>query len=106
MKLLSTLLHKLPIVARAGAQEVEVSDLCYDSRQVAVGSCFFAVKGTATDGHRFIAMAVERGARAVVCQELPEEIHPEVAYVDENGKLINQKHISIVTLFKALENCP
>ena len=81
MKLLSTLLHKLPIVARAGVSEVEVSDLCYDSRQVAVGSCFFAVKGTATDGHRFIAMAVERGAVAVVCQELPEMLNDGVAYV-------------------------
>ena len=81
MKLLSTLLHKLPVVARAGATDAEVTELSYDSRQISDGCCFFAVRGTATDGHRFIPMAVERGACAVVCQELPEEIKPEVAYV-------------------------
>ena len=81
MKLLSTLLHKLPVVARAGATDAEVTELSYDSRQISDGCCFFAVRGTATDGHRFIPMAVVRGACAVVCQELPEEINPEVAYV-------------------------
>lgn len=81
MKELSTLLQDVLVVARAGASEVQIADLCFDSRQVTSGSCFFAVRGTATDGHRFIAMAVERGAAAVVCEELPLAIHPEVAYL-------------------------
>ena len=81
MKSISTLLRKVQVVTRAGAEEVQIDDLCYDSRQVTTGSCFFAVRGTAMDGHRFIPMAEERGAVAVVCQVLPEEIHPEVAYI-------------------------
>lgn len=81
MKSISTLLRKVQVVTRAGAEEVQIDDLCYDSRQVTTGSCFFAVCGTAMDGHRFIPMAEERGAVAVVCQVLPEEIHPEVAYI-------------------------
>lgn len=81
MKELSTLLRDVQVVARAGASEVQIADLCFDSRQVTNGSCFFAVRGTATDGHRFIAMAIERGAAAVVCEELPLAIHPEVAYL-------------------------
>ena len=81
MKSISTLLRKVQVVTRAGAEEVQIDDLCYDSRQVTTGSCFFAVRGTAMDGHRFIPMAEERGAVAVVCQALPEEIHPEVAYI-------------------------
>ncbi len=81
MKSISTLLRKVQVVTRAGAEEVQIDDLCYDSRQVTTGSCFFAVCGTAMDGHRFIPMAEERGAVAVVCQALPEEIHPEVAYI-------------------------
>lgn len=75
------MLRKVQVVTRAGAEEVQIDDLCYDSRQVTTGSCFFAVRGTAMDGHRFIPMAEERGAVAVVCQALPEEIHPEVAYI-------------------------
>lgn len=81
MKRISTLLRGVQVLARAGAEEAQIAALCYDSRSVEPGSCFFAVRGTATDGHRFIPMAVERGAVAVVCQTLPEELHPTVAYV-------------------------
>ncbi|MBR5465229.1 MAG: UDP-N-acetylmuramoyl-L-alanyl-D-glutamate--2,6-diaminopimelate ligase [Alistipes sp.] len=80
MKQFSTLLQKVAIVTRAGAEEAEIGNLCYDSRCVEPGSCFFAVKGTATDGHRFISMAIEHGAVAIVCQNLPEQIDPRVAY--------------------------
>lgn len=81
MKELSTLLHGVQVVAREGAAEVQVAELVFDSRRVVTGSCFFAVRGTATDGHRFIPMALELGAVAVVCEELPAKIDPRVAYV-------------------------
>lgn len=81
MKRISTLLRGVQVLARASAEEAQIAALSYDSRSVEPCSCFFAVRGTATDGHRFIPMAVERGAVAVVCQTLPEELHPEVAYV-------------------------
>lgn len=81
MKLLNNLLAQSQVLARAGAADAEISALCYDSRTVEAGSCFFAVVGTVTDGHRFIPMAIERGAAAVVCQQMPEELDPRVAYV-------------------------
>lgn len=81
MKLLNNLLAQSQVLARAGAADAEISALCYDSRTVEAGSCFFAVVGTVTDGHRFIPMAIERGAAAVVCQQMPEEVDPRVAYV-------------------------
>lgn len=81
MKLLNNLLAQSQVLARAGAADAEISALCYDSRTVESGSCFFAVVGTVTDGHRFIPMAIERGAAAVVCQQMPEVVDPRVAYV-------------------------
>ena len=50
----------------------EITDLFYDSRQVAPGGAFFALPGYCVDGHQFVADAVSRGARAVFCErELP-----------------------------------
>ena len=47
-----------------------VSDLTLDSRKVSAGSAFIAVKGTQTDGHRFIADALEKGASVVLAESL------------------------------------
>ena len=59
----------------------EVTALEYDSRKVAPGNCFFAVVGTASDGHNYIDSAIEKGAVAIVCQRLPENMREGVAYV-------------------------
>ena len=58
-----------------------IAALEYDSRRIESGSCFFAVAGTASDGHSYIPAAIERGAVAVVCQQLPAEINETVAYI-------------------------
>ncbi len=81
MKPLSRLLAASTVIEQVGPAEVQVADLVYDSRCVEQGSCFFAVEGTQVDGHRFIASAIERGARAVVCRRLPDECPTEVAFV-------------------------
>lgn len=49
--------------------EAEVRRVVMDSRRAREGDCFVAVRGTATDGHRYIASAVAAGCTAVVCQE-------------------------------------
>ena len=64
-----------------GSEATEVRALTLDSRRVEAGTMFFAVVGTATDGHAYIEGAIERGAVAVVCQQLPEKLHDEVCYV-------------------------
>jgi UDP-N-acetylmuramoyl-tripeptide--D-alanyl-D-alanine ligase len=44
-----------------------------DSREVLPGGLFFALRGAATDGHRFLADAVARGAAGVVVERPPEQ---------------------------------
>ena len=58
-----------------------IEALTYDSRTVSAGSCFFAVRGTQSDGHDYIERAVEAGAVAVVCERLPERQREGVSYV-------------------------
>lgn len=53
----------------AGDPTAPVVDITYDSRRVTPGSLFVALRGTATDGHRYLAQARERGAVAYLAEE-------------------------------------
>ena len=70
---LSELLKDVKPIAITGDSEAEITGVDIDSRQVADGHLFVAIKGTLTDGHRFIAKAIEAGARAVMCEDMPDE---------------------------------
>ena len=81
MKKLSELLASTAVIQFITASDPMVGALQYDSRKVQEGDCFFAVRGTQSDGHNYIASAVKSGARAVVCQELPQLVEEGVSYV-------------------------
>jgi len=69
------------VLAQVGDVDVEVGALTFDSRTVAPGSMFFAVVGEKSDGHDYIAGAVEKGAAVVVCERMPAALADGVAYV-------------------------
>jgi len=54
--------------------DIEISNVCFDSRQVEEGDLFVAVNGVHVDGHQFIAKAIEKGAVAVVCEHFQKEL--------------------------------
>ena len=61
--------------------EVEVNSVNIDSRLVEAGGMFIAIKGTQADGHAYIPAAEEKGATAIVCENIPEKQNPNVAYI-------------------------
>ena len=81
MKQLSELLTATAVVQFVTAADPQIGALEYDSRKVKAGDCFFAVRGTQSDGHNYIASAIESGAVAVVCQELPQQLNEGVSYI-------------------------
>lgn len=81
MKTLRELLGNLEIDEMEGPDKIGVSSLCIDSRKVKESSLFAAMKGAAFDGHSFIAEAVRKGARAVICETLPQSRDENVTYV-------------------------
>lgn len=81
MKRLKDLLGRVDVVLIVGDDSAGVGALTLDSRQVADGVLFFAVRGEKSDGHDYIDKAVEAGASAVVCERMPERIAKGVAYV-------------------------
>ena len=64
-----------------GSPDVQVSGIEQDSRKVVPGTLFIAVRGTASDGHRFMDAAAGAGAVCIVCEELPAVLHDGVTYV-------------------------
>ena len=79
-----TLKHILPpkgAIETTGDVAVPVAGLTFDSREVKPGWLFFAVKGTQTDGHEYIAKAIASGAVVVVCEVLPQEQPQGVTFV-------------------------
>jgi UDP-N-acetylmuramoyl-L-alanyl-D-glutamate--2,6-diaminopimelate ligase len=79
--LLKELLLDIKVLASVGNQELEITGIEFDSRKVAPGYLFVATRGTAVDGHDFIAAAIEKGVVAVVCEQMPEQTVEEVTYV-------------------------
>ena len=78
---LSELFKNITPTTIVGDADVEVSGIKIDSRQVKPGYLFVAIKGTQTDGHQYIAKAIELGAVAVLCEDLPTEQAAGVTYV-------------------------
>ncbi len=81
MKLLTHIISTIPTIQIVGNNEVSISKLAIDSREVEKGSLFFAQKGTKTDGHQYINQAIQQGALAIICEELPKEEYPEICFV-------------------------
>lgn len=90
---LNELLKAIQPTQVIGNQEVEIKEVNIDSRQVREGDLFMAMRGTQTDGHAYIASAIEKGAVAVLCEDLPEQLNDGVTYIqvkeseDAVGKL-------------------
>ncbi len=78
---LSELLKYVKPISITGNADADITGVNIDSRKIASGHLFVAIKGTQTDGHRFIPKALELGAVAVLCEDLPEECQEGVTYV-------------------------
>ena len=78
---LSELLKNVKPLGIKGDAEVEITGVNIDSRRIASGHLFVAIKGTQTDGHAYIGKAEELGAAAVLCEEMPAEPKEGVTYV-------------------------
>ncbi|NND79279.1 MAG: UDP-N-acetylmuramoyl-L-alanyl-D-glutamate--2,6-diaminopimelate ligase, partial [Maribacter sp.] len=82
MKLLKDILFGVGLTAVSGSTNVMVNTLCFDSRTVGLDDLFVAIKGTLTDGHKFIEKAINSGAVCIVCETMPEQLINGVTYVE------------------------
>lgn len=86
MKLLKDILYGVHLTAVSGTTSCGIASVRFDSREVDKDDAFVAIKGTQTDGHKYIDAVVEAGARAIICEKLPANMVDGVTYVEvESG---------------------
>jgi UDP-N-acetylmuramoyl-L-alanyl-D-glutamate--2,6-diaminopimelate ligase len=81
MKLLRDIIGNFEVTGITGNAGIPISGIQFDSRKVLPGNLFFAMRGTTSDGHAFIETAIEKGAAAVVCEQLPAAVPGGVTFV-------------------------
>jgi len=81
MILLKDILYKVNLDKVVGTTTVAVQNIEFDSRKVGLNDVFVAIRGTLSDGHRFIKNACDQGAIAIICEELPEILINGITYV-------------------------
>ncbi|WP_343685814.1 UDP-N-acetylmuramoyl-L-alanyl-D-glutamate--2,6-diaminopimelate ligase [Chryseobacterium gleum] len=79
--IITELVNRIPVLEIHGDNNREITELVIDSRKVTEDSLYVAMRGTVVDGHSFITSAIEKGAAAVVCEELPETLAENVTYI-------------------------
>lgn len=96
MMKLSVLIETIKEKVIQGGLNIDIFGLDSDSRKIEKGHLFVAVKGTANDGHEYINKAIELGATAIVCEDMPTQMEDSVTYIqvkdsaDALGKLAAQ----------------
>ncbi len=76
------LIGELEIINAEAKPDTEITGISYDSRATKPGDLFVAIKGFETDGHKYIAKAMEMGAAAVLCEQVPAQGVPYVQVAD------------------------
>jgi len=79
--LLQDILYKTNLVSVEGTIDKAIRGISIDSRSIDSGYLFVAVKGTTADGHLYIDKAIQNGAVAVICEDLPLELNKNICYV-------------------------
>ncbi len=81
MAKIADLIKNIETLVVVGDDSREITSLSLDSRTVIPGTLFFAVPGTLTDGHEYIAAAIANGAAAVVCERIPVDRAEGATYI-------------------------
>lgn len=101
MMRLKDILYKVNIDSVVGNTTVSINELHFDSRKVSLNDVFVALKGVIADGHDFIEKAVNQGAIAVICEDIPEKIVNGVTYVQ-----VADTHLALAVMASNYYNTP
>lgn len=78
---LKELLQNITVTNVVNIENIDVSSVVFDSRKIEQNCIFIAIKGTASDGHKFIESAIQQGAKAIV-------VNHDFQYINDNVVII------------------
>ena len=93
------LLKKIIRTSSKNIGQINILDLSLDSRKVKKGCLFFALKGSKTDGEKFIKEAIQKGAVVIVCSFKSRFTHSSIPIIK-----VQNIEISNTTFAKQVEN--
>ena len=79
--ILKEILKNTSVQQFIGNELTEITDITQDSRKIERGALFIAVKGANSDGHSFINKAIQEGAFAILCENLPDERPEHISFI-------------------------
>lgn len=84
MKILKDILYKVAIESVTGSTDIAIHKIEFDSRKIEHDDVFVAIRGSLSNGHDFIEKAIQLGAIAIICDELPANIEKGITYIKVN----------------------
>ncbi|HJY12159.1 MAG TPA: Mur ligase domain-containing protein, partial [Flavobacterium sp.] len=84
MKILKDILYKVAIESVTGSTDIAIHKIEFDSRKIEQDDVFVAIRGSLSNGHDFIEKAIQLGAIAIICDELPTNIEKGITYIKVN----------------------
>ncbi|MBN2756846.1 MAG: UDP-N-acetylmuramoyl-L-alanyl-D-glutamate--2,6-diaminopimelate ligase [Bacteroidales bacterium] len=84
MKRLKNILENIDYINALGSLDINISSIKLDSRKVEKDDAFVAIEGELSDGHDFINQAINKGAIAIICQKIPNNLNEKITYIFVN----------------------
>jgi len=81
MAILKEIIYKVSLQSVSGDMDKQISDVHIDSREVRSDGLFVAIRGNTVDGHDFIDKAIQQGATAVLCEQMPGQLQAGITYI-------------------------
>ena len=81
MKILKDILYKVAIESVTGSTDIAIHKIDFDSRKIEENDVFIAIRGSLSNGHDYIEKAIQLGAIAIICDELPQNLAKGITYI-------------------------
>lgn len=75
---LTKLLEGIDFQAKGNMKNIEIKNVCFNSKEVKRGYLFVCLKGVNTDGHEYFLEAEKNGAVAIVCEHWLDSDLPQI----------------------------